>query len=271
MEEQNIQKPPQEIAAKPKSSLPLPSVLIVLILMSFSGAVGFFLGKTLSTPDNDISPRVPTTPTSIIEPTLAPSPNPTFPPDDRILLTPENIRQYNGETSETRCNEKFNNDDLSVMVNYSNKEKGISLEIPYNPNWGNEKYRINPYDEVTKYNKIDFGYLFIGDACVWARPYSLSFLPARTAEEAISGIKSEHAQPTISPDFDNQFVLWPKKLTINNMTVIKYQPWNAVGWAVSHFEIIGKKYNYQLSAISGDAGKDFKLFESIVSTIKLIE
>ena len=211
-------------------------------------------------------------------PTSTPTPHPISqvtsiptPVDSRILLTPENIRQYNGETSEERCSEKFNNDSSSTTVNYSSKESGISLDIPYNPNWGNEKYRINPYDEVITSNKIGFGDLFIGDACGWGRVYSLSFLPARTTEEAIIAIKSKYAQPTISPLFDSQFALWPIKVIINDITVIKYQPWNAVGWATPHLEIIGKKYVQAVEFAQRPIRRDFTVFENIVKTIKFID
>lgn len=64
--------------------------------------------------------------------------------DSRVLLTQQNIAKYNNSPD---CKEKFNNDDPVIQVTYKNKMKGISFNVPYNPKWGNEKYRISPYEE----------------------------------------------------------------------------------------------------------------------------
>ena len=94
-----------------------------------------------------------------------------FQTDNRILLTPQNVRQYNDPPN---CNEKFNLYPANTTVTYSNSNRGISLEIPYNSSWGSDKYRVNPYDENN--NRIEFGPIRVFEGCSWVRSYFLNLV-----------------------------------------------------------------------------------------------
>ncbi len=111
------------------------------------------------------------------EPTQVDDGNTTQNQDNRILLTPDNIKKY--WTSETGCDEKFNYDNPSTLVTYTSKSRGLSVDLPYNPNWGNEKYRIEPFYE--KGDLLKFGSIEPLEACYWERTDSILFKPAKTA------------------------------------------------------------------------------------------
>ncbi|MBU1146704.1 hypothetical protein KKD80_04180 [Patescibacteria group bacterium] len=174
--------------------------------------------------------------------------------DNRILLTPQNIEQYNLKPS-PGCEEKFNFDTANTNVLYANAAKGISVQIPFNSNWGSGKYRINPYDEHE--DGVSFGPISGFEACSWIRNYFLSFKPAKTAEEVIAELPLESN---------------PSKMTVNNLTIIKYTDSGLCPYYPT-LVIIGKKYNYALSplCVVEKVDEEFKFLENIVKTVKLID
>jgi hypothetical protein len=181
-------------------------------------------------------------------------------PDSRILLTPENIQNFN-VISKKSCEEEFNTDSATESVTYFNQDKGISVKIPYNPMWGSPKYRLRPYDEFSDY--LAFGPLRIFEACLWERSYFLEFLPVTTIKPIMEDIKSLE-----SLSFD------PVEVSINNLTVLKYEKSQELiglcNWPTLH--VIGVKYSYALFPLCGtDSTEEFSYLEQIVKTIKLIE
>ncbi len=181
--------------------------------------------------------------------------------DKRILLTLENISQYNNP-SNPNCSEKFNQDPPNTIIKYEDKEKGISFDMPYNSDWGNEKYKINPYekwkDESGK-DYILFGSITDFEACSWVQSYALVFNPVKSADMLIKEMEEIPYYPEI-------FIIKPTKKSINGLDIVESQ---SHGMCDSgELEVVGKKYNYVLRPL---CGADFEFLESIVKSIKLIE
>ena len=178
--------------------------------------------------------------------------------DERILLTSENIYQYNPPT-DPGCYEKFNQDSPNTTIDYYNKEKGISFRVPYNSNWGNEKYKINPYEEYSDESGeyILFGSITDFEACSWVRTYALYFHPVKSAENIIKDIK-KHIDPEL-------FIIEPTKKSINGLDIVEYQSHGLCD--SGELEVIGENYNYILRPL---CGADFEFLENIVKSIELI-
>lgn len=170
--------------------------------------------------------------------------------DSRILLTPQNISQY-FTSSTTACDETFNNDTANSQIAYNDDEKGISFEIPFNQNWGSNKYRLNPYD--LNNNDLSFGSMSAFEGCSTIRSYSLDFKPAKPVVKVVAEIEQG---------------ITPITTKINDLTVVKYA--QADMCTNSFMEVIGQKYNYLFStSCGGDAVKDSQSLENIIKSVKL--
>lgn len=181
--------------------------------------------------------------------------------DKRILITPENVSQLN-PSSDPKCYEKFNRENPNVIEKYENRDEGISIKLPYNAKWGNETYKINPYDKWNDENGIRyilFGPITGFEGCSWARNYALYFFPAKSAEERMEELKQ-------TPNYFEIFIVEPNRKLINGLDVIEYQSRGLCD--NGELEIIGKKYNYVLRPL---CGSDFEFLESIVESIRFIE
>ncbi len=188
--------------------------------------------------------------------------------EDRILLTPENRSQYNkfGNDEEVKasCEIKFNFDQPNTTVIYSSKKWGFSFAVPFNNNWGNKNFRLNPFDETisdaTLAAHISYGPIGSFEGCGWSRDESVTVLKKQTAQEILADLNKsgDYAQLT--------GLKKPEIVKINGLEVVKYE---VVG--LCHYPImvvIGKNYNYQFSPLC--AG-EFKDVEARVKTVKLIE
>jgi hypothetical protein len=176
--------------------------------------------------------------------------------DTRILLTPENISKYNDEYLHDGSLE-FNFDDPDTTVRYTNKERGLSFDVPFNEKWGNVKFKISPFDEAK--NSIVFGALGAFEAGAWGRTDYLIFKPARSAEQIMDELHATFGDES-NPDWV------PKKVTINRLDVVEYfDPGLCPGNMV---EVVGKKYNYHLESCFVN---DFKHYEELIKTFKLVD
>lgn len=175
--------------------------------------------------------------------------------DNRKLLTPVSGAAY--YNVEQKCL-IFNNDQPTTNVTYSNSAKGLKLEVAYNPNWGNDQYRINAYDEVNLSNNVNlllFGSIGASEGCSWVRKFSINFNQAQTANQAIDEINDTVAQITINPQLTN----------INGLNVVKYESDGLC--RDTTYIIIGKKYNYVLSGGCVASATDL---ENIINSMTLI-
>lgn len=180
--------------------------------------------------------------------------------DSRILLTPENINEYCSlESAESleKCRQiVFNYDDANTTANYTNTEKGISVDLPYNYNWGSNEYRINPYDEISNTNTVQFGAIGQGEGGGWARYiWNMYYKEQKSAQQVVSDINSS----------GRIIIFEPEIVEINGLTVVKYAETGLTDYY--YMEVIGEKYNYDFVAIVDNA---FDKLETVVKSIKLI-
>jgi len=182
--------------------------------------------------------------------------------DNRLLLTEKNAEEiwekecYPAAPEVPDICSDFNYDSPTTEFLYINKEKGISLKIPYNPNWGTKGFKILPYwggNYEGRYeggydyeDKIEFGPLSNCFSRAYCRICSLSFVLPRSLEEIVNGSGSV---PYIGK-VNKETVIEEE---INGHTVISYEVigGNYCGdiedsgnCNLSVMEVIGKKYNY---------------------------
>lgn len=227
--------------------------LILAIYLSLQGCS--FFKKTENKPNDTItqSPTLPVTPDKYYEPggewpggTVVESYDVSS--DTRILATA-------GRSDDCR---KFNDHEATQLIRYENQEKGISVAIPYNPAWGDNTYKVNPYDETE--NGIEFGPIFSGDegSCGWHRLFRLSFDKAESSKTLIQRINE-------TPGFIVGDLVAGKveQKNIHNFNVVEYFFEGMCGGG--GFVVIGKKYNYNFSRIC--AGPN-PLFEKMLTTLQ---
>ncbi|MDO8336276.1 MAG: hypothetical protein Q7T74_05870 [Candidatus Saccharibacteria bacterium] len=179
--------------------------------------------------------------------------------DKRILLTVENLSQYNSPQN-PQCDEQFNNDPANTTVRFSSTEKGIAFDVPYNPNWGSAKFRIDPYWEYE--NQVAFGDIGGFEACMWVRSDFVHFRPQLSAEEVIRQIQASDP-PELIP-------VPPTTIELNGLTVVKYATSGLCSYPA--LQVIGEKYNYEFVPVcSTDIERDFEYLENIVKSTTLIE
>ena len=196
-------------------------------------------------------------------------PNIPDPADKRILITPAIAAQ------QTTCM-SFNGDAADTLVEYSNPEKGVAFKIPYNPKWGDEKYRINPYDEIESgvtWNPYDqtepgitFGSIFTGlEGCGWIRWFYLGFEKTQPADAVLKELNDPKKYAYSAAGQGDVFR--PIKKTINGLEVVEFQADDMCG--PHGVIVIGKKYNYHFSAACYlDQG--LNIFEQMVKTMEVL-
>jgi hypothetical protein len=194
-----------------------------------------------------------------------------------ILLTENNIMKIIDKrikSGQDICSIEFNNDPPTEEILFSNTEKGISFKIPYNPNWGNNNYKITPYFNFN--DSLTFGRLYVSpEACGWVRTCKLSFNPQRSAEEILKTIKDfNNSQIAQGSTFNSYYEL--EKNIINGNTIVKYSiPIDpAIAAPDTHIiEIVGKKYNYAFdcNCVWIDYQQGICPSEDIIKNVKFIE
>lgn len=184
--------------------------------------------------------------------------------NNRILITPEYIRQNFGTVmDDIMCKELFNVDPANTQVEYKNIDKGIIVSLPYNDNWGNGKYRVNPYDyEINPYGEnydiVSFGRIDVFEGCGWIRNYTLKIMKSNETSEVISNLK------------DGDLTSAPSIIRINGRDVIKYEGYGLCNYPT--LEVVGSKYNYNFSPVCGiDSKEEFEILEDIVETIEIVD
>lgn len=132
----------------------------------------------------------------------------------------------------------FSTDQETDWVTYRNSEKGLAISIPYNPNWGSPKYRLNAYDEYE--DGLSFGTINVrGEGCgAWVPgTQRLDFIAAETKEEVLSRLQKE------SDELEFGYSI--KSLSIDGKDVVEYIKDGMCGGGGTI--VIGKKYNYEFS------------------------
>lgn len=173
--------------------------------------------------------------------------------DNRILITDNN--KYDYFPCGTQKDFEFNTQD-PVDVAYF-QGLGVSVAIPFNPNWGTEEYKVKPYDYLTQDKVLLFGPLVAVPPCSVDRHYQLRFSLTKNIDQ-IYQEKKQTAFP------DNV-----KKIKLKNGL-------NAV-WAYENpmcnlptLIIEGKNYTYTISLRCRDVSyleADFNFLKSIAESM----
>ncbi len=182
----------------------------------------------------------------------------------RILLTQANIQQYRPK-DQTACQEKFVADLPTTTVTYLPQkiDAGLTVDLPYNGNWGNDKYQIAPFEEVIgqQSSGVVFGPLEILADCSWVRSQQILFGQAQAATTTIAALEKNVTQ----------LVGKPKKVTLGSITAIQYQLGGTFNTAA--YQVIGPKYNYEFSQSCEKKNvctAAFRQLEKIIKTIKFL-
>lgn len=183
--------------------------------------------------------------------------------DNRILLTPENLKDYCDPTVNLdECSsEDFNMDPPSTTKSYENPTRGISVDLPYNPNWGSKNYRLMPYEEEGEY--VWFGPMGQFEGGGWARPFwMLRFTEAKPAAEVAAELSGGDGYGP--GGVEGEIV------DINGFEVVQYQEIGLGEYYV--MEVVGSKYNYRFTGASfGDSNVDvWSELNKIINSIELI-
>ncbi|MFH1088503.1 MAG: hypothetical protein V1719_01530 [Patescibacteria group bacterium] len=144
--------------------------------------------------------------------------------DPRVLLKPNTAGIYTtGIDQKTDfTNFTFNTDSPTTTVNFSDPSYAkIEFLVPYNSNWGNEEYKINPHDIVSdsispKSGSILFGWVDDGKGGTFnpTRQYvlvyhSLTELGQSFQNYNISKLLNDSRQPNLAGDLQYQCQVYP--------------------------------------------------------------
>ncbi len=191
------------------------------------------------------------------------------PPKERTLLSSageagrfEEHSPYAGQSNEREaCLAAFNTDPATETAVFSDDRAGFSMEIPYNPSWGNDQYRIAPYELALADERFYYGPLrvFSGDrTCSWQRQTLYLFQP-RTAEAQIKDQRLEAGNTG-----------WNVKAlelrVIGNVRVVDTTHAEIAGVSCHTLTVLGKKYNYRLTSCG-----DLPSVERMLGTMKLLD
>lgn len=179
---------------------------------------------------------------------------------DEQTVSGSQVLQLQGQAALTDWNSAAANQ----VVEYRDTKRGIRFNVPFNPAWGNEQYRLAAYDVSEDGSSISFGP--VSEQTNWYRPYTLSVLATRTPEAALAELRERAgAEATVSN---------PTTVRLPNYSVTKYEATNTegdfdnVGW----LEFPGRKYNYTFSGFgsTSPAPETYSVFSNLLSTLRSI-
>lgn len=92
-------------------------------------------------------------------------------PKERTLITTQKKQVY-----KNNCSIKFNFSKPDTIKSYFAPKLKKEIEIPYNIDWGNQLFSINPF-EINQNQQIEFGPLVTDNLCNWRRYFVLEINP----------------------------------------------------------------------------------------------
>ena len=92
-------------------------------------------------------------------------------PRERTLITTQKKQTY-----ENNCSMQFNTARPDKTINYFDVKLKKDIAIPYNANWGNQLFSVNPF-ELNEHQQIEFGPLVKDTLCNWKRYFVLEIKP----------------------------------------------------------------------------------------------
>jgi hypothetical protein len=173
-----------------------------------------------------------------------------------------------------KVNTALNYDRPNEMRHYENKELGISIELPYNSNWGTKDFKPTAYDESLKEDKsvakVTFGPIIAGcdGDCFWMRQYSISLDKKQTIDEFTKALDKQIGSPGAPYTLTGY-----TKDEVNGVDVLKV----TTNTEEILYYVFGEKYIYLINDISlnpysvGFMKDDSDVLWKSVQTVKLID
>lgn len=158
--------------------------------------------------------------------------------------------------------EDFNTDDVNTVIKYTNIEKGISFDISYNSDWGNEDCEVLPYKEFV--NSRGVVQLAFGKPRAWIGStfkLNISTSSNRFMETILLEQQERNDILLLEQQQNDIGVFEPREKIIEDKQIVVYEIY---GMCTSRiYEIIGEEYNYSFY--------HFYCEEPIADTIKELE
>lgn len=187
--------------------------------------------------------------------------------DNRILITAETVRDVclNKIQEGQDCSySSWNNDAPTTTVTYQNKSQGFQVDLPWNPKWGNDKYRISPYEEGNTHGLspvvLYIGPMFPGRFGIERSTWQFGLGAAQTAEQVMADCQKANILP-------------PQKVTIDGREAVKCANGDDLGNAYT-ITIIKPGHDYYFAymdyAKNADHEAQMKKVEDFAKTLKLV-
>ena len=192
--------------------------------------------------------------------------------DERILLTPENLGEYNKNANGLpNCEAGFVGGEGALEYTYTNEEYGFSADLPFNPDWGTQEYRLDPFDELVPpaggephgtLAAIQFGLMGVAEGCGWYRFDNLSVRESRSMDDIMTTLSQEYGP--LEP------IVAPRQVTIGEFDAVEYEYGGLCGQPT--VEVMVGPYNLAAHKICGfgEAEDDLKYLRDILATVRLL-
>ncbi|MFH0831124.1 MAG: hypothetical protein V1895_03630 [Parcubacteria group bacterium] len=192
------------------------------------------------------------------------------PEDERILLTRDNLGQYSKkDNGSPDCEADFRGQgafDADETAAYNNADFGLSVEIPFNADWGTDQYRLSPFEDLDApiddgtgdvLASVQFGNMFVGEGCGWYRTHFLSIRKGRDVEE----IKDALGQDLVATK-----AVTESTIPGLGLDAVEYDFGALCGMPT--LEVLGKDYNIVIGAGCGsDPNDDYPWLRSVASSL----
>ena len=165
--------------------------------------------------------------------------------DKRELLTPEKLYGELDYFNERAPEEMANWDPPTCVATYTSTRWDVTMQIPFNPQWGMPTHRLAPYYEDT--DRLIFGPITEGEGGGIRWRQSVSFEPPKDLATRVAELNQEIAEDTSGcPPIANM------QLTkIGNIDVLAYE--EGCGLPQRIVEIAGTRHRYRFSGVDAYA------------------
>lgn len=164
----------------------------------------------------------------------------------------------------------FGTDEPTENFTYINPVRGLSVTLPYNPNWGSISYALPPYYLYDEVSELRFGPLEIGEGGGYGRRYTLAFRPVRDAQTVAREAEAQIRSVIINREIPAEYL--PEITQAGEVTIVH---WITDGLCITPMiEVIGEKFNYTLSSCPVDdesRERDLQIMHDVAASVQLID
>jgi hypothetical protein len=153
------------------------------------------------------------------------------------------------------CDARARSGEATVAVRYTNADAGISVDVPYNPEWGTDEYYVEPYDE--RDDAISFGGAHVFEACAWIREFEMAFNAAASAQDRLNQLNRDDS------------VTRAERLTVGGRDAVMWYSSGLCDYV--DLEVVGAKHNYLFSSTCGAEDEIRDQLLRTAESIRLIE